>query len=91
MDIQSLYEPPDLARLYKTFRPQYPVDMYDAIAKYWSEKGDTPKLALDVACGTGQNTIALTHYFDHVIGIDFSEAQIAEAKKTANKVKFQVL
>ncbi|PIO25053.1 hypothetical protein AB205_0120240, partial [Aquarana catesbeiana] len=37
--------------------------------------------AVDVGCGTGQNTRTLSPYFKKVLGIDISEAQIEEAKK----------
>ncbi|PIO15106.1 hypothetical protein AB205_0152960, partial [Aquarana catesbeiana] len=37
--------------------------------------------AVDVGCGTGQNTRILAPYFKKVLGIDISEAQAEEAKK----------
>ncbi|XP_022100579.1 putative methyltransferase DDB_G0268948 isoform X2 [Acanthaster planci] len=43
------------------------------------------KLAVDVGCGSGQNTRPLTPYFEKIIGVDVSEAQIAAALKREDK------
>ena len=39
-------------------------------------------MAVDVGCGTGQATFALADHFKRVVGIDISESQIGEARKS---------
>ena len=47
-------------------------------------------MAVDVGCGTGQATLALADHFDSVLGVDISENQISEARKSiANDEKLQ--
>ena len=38
-------------------------------------------MAIDVGCGTGQNTYLYADFFKRVIGTDVSPSQIAEANK----------
>lgn len=48
-------------------------------------------LAVDVGCGSGQFTFQLQRHFKRIVGLDVSEAQIAEAKKIqAENVEFIV-
>lgn len=44
---------------------------------------------LDIGCGSGNKSILLSKYFEHVIGIDISDSflQIAEHKKNAKGIK----
>ncbi|XP_022096086.1 putative methyltransferase DDB_G0268948 isoform X2 [Acanthaster planci] len=42
------------------------------------------QLAVDVGCGSGQNTRPLAPYFEKVIGVDVSEAQIRAAQSLEN-------
>ena len=42
-------------------------------------------MALDVGCGTGQLTRSLVPYFDEVLGVDVSSAQIDVAKTAQNQ------
>ncbi len=48
-------------------------------------------LAVDVGCGTGISTRPLVEYFDHVIGCDVSQSQIAKAIEmgTSEKLSFK--
>ena len=39
-------------------------------------------MAVDVGCGTGQATLALADHFERVLGVDISENQISEARKS---------
>lgn len=67
-------------RLYARYRPEYPAEMYDRIYGYLGS--DRPwRLAVDVGCGSGQNARALVSKFERVVGVDTSEAQIAEARR----------
>ena len=42
---------------------------------------------MDIGCGSGQSTFGLAPHFKKVLGLDISEAQIAEAKKKAAAAK----
>jgi ubiquinone/menaquinone biosynthesis C-methylase UbiE len=82
----SLFKSTTQAQHYAKFRPVYPSTLYDKIASSITGKKD---LAIDVGCGTGQATVALAEYFDHVIGIDPSEPQLQHAASHP-KVSYQV-
>ncbi|OWF55946.1 putative methyltransferase DDB_G0268948 [Mizuhopecten yessoensis] len=86
-----LFEGKDHAQLYAKYRPSYPKELYDKIKDY-CQQSDATKLdvAIDVGCGSGQSTLPLTNICKHVIGIDISRAQIAEAKKVASDIDFRV-
>ena len=60
---------------YATYRPRYPGALFDFLA----ERAPSRSLAWDCGCGNGQATLDLAERFDHVIGTDPSEAQIAQA------------
>eukprot|EP00126_Sphaerothecum_destruens_P007727 Sdes_comp19964_c0_seq2m12512 len=83
----SLFGNSNQALNYSKFRPQYPPQLYERILSFLQQKlpqnGNIKHYskAVDVACGSGQATLELTEYFDHVYGIDISEAQLKEAKK----------
>ncbi len=78
------------ANLYVKFRPLYPKAVYETILSYCDERNVGRSLAVDVACGSGQSTTQLSPYFEQVIGVDVSEAQIAQAPTTYPNVTFQV-
>ena len=88
--MSSLFEASDHAKLYSSFRSGCPNILYEFIVKYLSEKCDTHLLALDIGCGSGQGTLPLSTHFETVIGLDISEAQIAEAPKSHDNVSFRV-
>ena len=46
---------------------------------YQLQKPFSRHLAIDVGCGTGISTKLMAKYFDRIIGVDVSEAQISEA------------
>lgn len=47
--------------------------------------------AVDVGCGSGQNTNNLASYFDSVLGVDISKSQVEEAIRTnkADNVQYR--
>ena len=79
-----------LARLNKAFRPDMPQEVFDCIFKYCSEEQNDFTLALDIGCGTGVSTVPLAKSFQHVIGLDISEAQIFEADTSCSNVSYKV-
>ncbi|MCX9158002.1 class I SAM-dependent methyltransferase [Niveibacterium sp. 24ML] len=64
-----------LAQGYVLFRPRYPRSIYDYLLAWVPHH----KLAWDAGCGSGQATLDLAERFDHVVGTDISDAQIAAA------------
>ncbi|XP_073490886.1 uncharacterized protein [Aquarana catesbeiana] len=76
------FEGKEHASYYQKYRFEPSQEITDLIFSYVDER--FPKsygFAVDVGCGTGQNTRILSPYFKKVLGIDISEAQIEEAKK----------
>ena len=65
------------ALAYSLHRPRYPDKLIDLACSNLSSH----ELALDVACGSGQLTHALSTRFEKVIGIDRSKAQLEKAVK----------
>lgn len=66
---------PTSAANYSRVRPTYPAELY-----YWLSKQVThTDRVWDCGCGTGQASIDLAAYFNHVDATDISEAQIAKA------------
>lgn len=64
---------------YARFRPRYP----EALIRLLASIAPCRSLALDIGCGSGQLTIALAEYFDEVIGVDPSDAQLSNAPQHA--------
>ncbi|XP_051882464.1 putative methyltransferase DDB_G0268948 [Pristis pectinata] len=76
------FEEKEHATLYQKYRPFASTEINDLILKYLEKKKGKPfSLAVDVGCGSGQSSRGLAPFFDKVVGIDVSEAQIEEAKK----------
>jgi len=84
----SLFKSTSQARHYANFRPVYPPSLYDKIASSVVPTGNET-LAIDVGCGPGQATVALAAYFDKIVGIDPSQAQLQNAA-THDRVSYQV-
>ncbi|XP_059823149.1 putative methyltransferase DDB_G0268948 isoform X3 [Hypanus sabinus] len=77
------FEGKEHAALYQKYRPCAPTETNSLILKYLEKKKGKPFiLAVDVGCGSGQSSRGLAPFFDTVVGVDVSEAQIEEAKKT---------
>ena len=69
---------------YAHFRPGYP----DQLSEFLPSIVPDNSHALDVGCGTGQLTCKLASYFDHVVGLDSSRDQIANAVRH-DRVQYQ--
>jgi len=70
---------------YAKNRPEYPNALYSEIFAF--AQHDMNKKygnCLDVACGTGQATVALANYFDTVVGVDHLDTQLQNAIKKDN-------
>ncbi|RXN29019.1 methyltransferase [Labeo rohita] len=78
---ERLFEEKQHASLYQKYRFDPPDELKDLIIQYLDKKKGKPhQLAVDLGCGTGQNSRSLTKYFEQVVGIDVSESQVAEAR-----------
>ena len=73
------------AREYAQFRPQYPDELFAFLASI--APGD--QLALDCGTGSGQAAVMLAGWFQKVIAIDASAAQIANAP-THSRIEYRV-
>ena len=62
---------------YSTFRPRYPRALFEFLAAIAPRR----RLAWDCGAGTGQATVDLAEFFDHVVGTDVSAEQISRAPK----------
>ncbi|MGH2624625.1 MAG: methyltransferase domain-containing protein, partial [Sphingobacterium sp.] len=71
---------PDQYNKYKTVRYQPFYDLMDLI------NGDTPKQAIDLGCGTGEQTYLLSERFKgcDFLGIDASNTMLAKSKEFEN-------
>ena len=73
------------ADLYARARPHYPDALFDWIAR----QSPARERAWDVACGSGQASIALARHFERVIATDPSAQQIAQAQQHP-KIEYRV-
>lgn len=64
-----------IAAAYATFRPQYPAELFAALAGAVRRRGT----AWDCATGNGQAAMGLAPHFERVIGTDGSAAQLTAA------------
>ena len=63
-------------------------DYYEAVFKRY---GISPKLVLDLACGTGALTWEMARRGYEMIGVDISSAMLAEARHKADSVEFGIM
>lgn len=96
MPIQ-LFESENHASNYALARPSPPKLLIDSIVKYLqsglpSNKNGSWTQAVDVGAGSGQTTFLIKDYFDQILGVDISAAQIGEANKrnTYPNISFKV-
>ncbi len=68
------------AESYRTFRPEYPQELYD----WMLESCLLRRNAWDCATGNGQVAKALAHFFDQVIASDISAQQLEHAHQADN-------
>ena len=64
-----------VAAHYASSRPTYPATLFDWLAAQCSSRD----VAWDCGAGSGQASLELTKYFNHVVATDASDAQIAQA------------
>ncbi|KAK5890709.1 hypothetical protein CesoFtcFv8_014203 [Champsocephalus esox] len=75
------FEGKDHASVYQKYRFTPPGELKNIILQYLDKKKGKPHvLAVDLGCGTGQNSRLLAPHFQAVVGIDISESQLEEAK-----------
>ncbi|XP_018537788.1 putative methyltransferase DDB_G0268948 [Lates calcarifer] len=76
-----LFEGKDHASIYQKYRFTPPDELKNIILQYLDKKKGQPHvLAVDLGCGTGQNSRLLAPHFREVVGIDISECQLEEAR-----------
>ncbi|XP_034417765.1 uncharacterized protein zgc:162396 [Cyclopterus lumpus] len=76
-----LFEGKDHASIYQKYRFTPPEELKNIILQYLDKKKGQPHgLAVDLGCGTGQNSRLLAPHFQEVVGIDVSECQLEEAR-----------
>ncbi|XP_022597090.1 putative methyltransferase DDB_G0268948 [Seriola dumerili] len=76
-----LFEGKDHASIYQRYRFTPPDELKNIILQYLDKKKGQPHvLAVDLGCGTGQNSRLLAPHFRQMVGIDVSECQLEEAK-----------
>ncbi|XP_074655133.1 putative methyltransferase DDB_G0268948 [Tubulanus polymorphus] len=77
------FENKDHVARYVKARFTYPQDLKEAILEFLTESNLSPPYGqlVDVGCGSGQSTPLFADQFKTLIGVDYSEAQIAEAQK----------
>ncbi|XP_017558510.1 putative methyltransferase DDB_G0268948 [Pygocentrus nattereri] len=76
-----LFEEKHHASLYQQYRLTPADELKELILQYLDKKKGPPyELAVDLGCGTGQNTRLLSPHFQKMVGIDVSECQVEEAR-----------
>ncbi|CAJ1078816.1 putative methyltransferase DDB_G0268948 [Xyrichtys novacula] len=76
-----LFEGKEHASIYQQFRFTPPEEVKNIILQYLDrKKGQPHSLAVDLGCGTGQNSRLIAPHFQEVVGIDISECQLEEAR-----------
>ncbi|XP_041663349.1 putative methyltransferase DDB_G0268948 [Cheilinus undulatus] len=76
-----LFEGKEHASIYQQYRFTPPDEVKNIILQYLDKKKGQPHvLAVDLGCGTGQNSRLLAPHFQEVVGIDISECQLEEAR-----------
>ncbi|XP_078118994.1 putative methyltransferase DDB_G0268948 [Sander vitreus] len=82
-----LFEGKDHASIYQRYRFTPPDEVKNIILQYLDKKKGQPHvLAVDVGCGTGQNSRLLAPHFQEVVGIDIQVLYIE--KGTAEELSF---
>ncbi|XP_028841067.1 putative methyltransferase DDB_G0268948 [Denticeps clupeoides] len=76
-----MFEEKHHASIYQKYRFVPPDEVKEVILQYLDKKKGQPHvLAVDLGCGTGQNSRIFAPYFEEVVGIDVSENQLQEAR-----------
>ncbi|ODN05911.1 putative methyltransferase [Orchesella cincta] len=84
------FEGQDHAKFYAKYRPIPPPELIERLVNFLQEKHDGPlSQAVDLGCGNGQCTFALTNAFSSVLGTDISPSQISEATACCKKMNVE--
>ncbi|XP_034550015.1 putative methyltransferase DDB_G0268948 [Notolabrus celidotus] len=76
-----LFEGKEHASIYQQYRFTPPDEVKNVILQYLDRKKGKPHvLAVDLGCGTGQNSRLMAPHFQELVGIDISECQLEEAR-----------
>ena len=78
-----VYESQSIARNYSKYRPSYPQQVWEKMFAFTKKHEVDTKMALDLACGTGQSTFELCSHYRRTVGVDISKAQIERAQEKA--------
>ena len=71
----------DEASRYDKFRPRY----HSTIFLHYKEAHEIPfKFCLDVCCGTGHSTVALSEFSSKTVGCDLAGSMLEQARKNAD-------
>lgn len=79
------------SRVYDLFMSDTPYDEWlKYIQEIWKRNGQSPKMVLDLGCGTGNMTQALSDMGFEMIGVDLSEEMlsVARGKDTEGKILY---
>ena len=77
MEVKNPFEVENEAARYERYRPRYHHISFEKIQKTVGKKFSS---ALDVACGTGHSTTALSIISEKAVGCDLSESMLYEAR-----------
>lgn len=83
--MKALYD--DIGREYDTTRKADP-QITERLKNHIQSNNDSQ--ILDVACGTGNYTVALSNLGLNMTGIDISEEMISKARQKSNKVRWNI-
>ncbi|KAI9821200.1 MAG: hypothetical protein M1827_003934 [Pycnora praestabilis] len=70
---------------YATFRPSYPISLYNTVYNYHQGPKD---LCVDLGCGHGVVTRYLAKEFKHVLGTDPSKGMVEQAQSTTSSAEY---
>ncbi|EPQ60258.1 S-adenosyl-L-methionine-dependent methyltransferase [Gloeophyllum trabeum ATCC 11539] len=82
MSQNTFADPSFSAENYRAHRPKYPEHLYRDILQFHDSQGGQRRHAVDLGCGPGIVSEALTSYFDKVTGVDPSQGMVEVASKS---------
>ena len=81
--MEKTFKSQTTAQQYSRYRPEYPQQVWNKIFAFTERHGVDTKMALDLACGTGQGTFELCSHYQWTVGVDISKVQIEQAREKA--------
>jgi len=79
---KQVFEGDKYAEDYRKGRPKHPESLINAVLHFLRLKyKDELDLAVDVGCGPGESTEILQPHFRRILGLDYSQSMIENAKK----------